>query len=456
MVERSEQGLDAISTSGRHVDTDEQTRLRALQRYRVVDAAPGTVLGRIAGLAARATGAPMAVVSIVDDDHVRLISTYGVRVTSDRSARDDPVLGDVATADHVDVIDADPRLSQGGFLTDHRVRFYAAAPIVTFDGQRLGAVAVMDTESRGLSAEHTAVLTDLAAVVMDQLELRQTSLDALDLERRLRDTADEARRERDQAQADRGIAERDRDAIEEFATALQRTLLPPSLPRIGGLASASYFRPISARQIGGDFYDLFSLGGDRWAFFIGDVLGHGVDAAVVTSLIRYTLRAAALHYADPIDVLAELNSVLLREVAPRRFCTVVFGTLEPAADGAGFSVALATGGHPPALLVSPDGGAPEAVRPQEGMLVGALTDAVFGVLSLTLRPGQILMFYTDGLIEARMDEMRFDEEALAAFVGQRAGRGLTALMDDISTLATKLDQRDDIAVLALEVADPAR
>ncbi len=61
----------------------------------------------------------------------------------------------------------------------------------------------------------------------------------------------------------------------------------------------------------------------RWASFIGDVLGHGAGAAVVTSLIRYTLRSAALHYSDPTLALTELNSVLLRENEPRHFCTVI-------------------------------------------------------------------------------------------------------------------------------------
>ena len=100
---------------------------------------------------------------------------------------------------------------------------------------------------------------------------------------------------------------------------LQRTLLPPSLPHVDGLALASYYYPASPRQVGGDFYDVFALGGNRWAFFIGDVQGHGTEAAAVTSLIRYTLRSAALHYSDPTDGLAELNSVLLREANPRRF-----------------------------------------------------------------------------------------------------------------------------------------
>lgn len=408
----------------------------------------------MAGLAARALGTPMAVVAIVHGDHVKLVTSHGIDSAGNRVSRDDAVLASVAAADGIEVTDTDATAAGSAFLREHGVRFCAAAPIVTFDGHRLGAVVVMDTRRRRLTADEESVLADLAAIVMDQLELRRSSLDAVSLERRLRGEAESARDvaegERDRARADRGIAERDRDSIEEFATALQRTLLPPSLPQIDGLEVAAYFRPISARQVGGDFYDLFGLGDDRWAFFIGDVLGHGVDAAVVTSLIRYTLRSAALHYPDPTSGLAELNSVLLREVEPRRFCTVLFGTVEPVDAGETFRVTLATGGHPPALLVDPDGGI-EPVRPGEGMLVGALPDAVFDVCTVTLRRGQTLLFYTDGLIEARLDGIRFDELALSAFVAEHSGRGLAALMHDIATLAPKLSQRDDIAVLALEV-----
>lgn len=453
-----------------------------MHRYRVIDTAPGAVLGRIAGLAARSLHAPMAIVSIVGGDEVSVIAAHGFGDGPTAVSSRDPLLAAVASSgaavDVVDVVDdarTDPRAASSPFVQDHRIGLYAAAPIVTFDGHQLGAVAVMDTEARQVTDDDRIVLVDLAAIVMEQLELRLSSLDAVSLERRLRGAAetardvarrdrdsaeegrgaaerdrDEARRQRDQAWTDRGIAERDRDSVEEYATALQRTLLPPSLPRIEGLTAAAYFRPISARQVGGDFYDLFSLGGNRWAYFIGDVLGHGVDAAVVTSLIRYTLRSAALHYDNPTSALYELNAVLLREVEPRRFCTVHFGTLQPAKDGDGFDVTIATGGHPPAMLADPTTGRVQLIRPGEGMLVGALPNAVFDVCSVTVRRGQSLVFFTDGLVEARLGDAPFDEAALSAFVSERAGAGLRALMDEIATLAPKLDQRDDIAVLAFE------
>lgn len=455
----------------------EDARVRAVQRYQILDQAPGAVLGRIAALAARSLNTPMAVVAIIDRDRIWYAALHGVEGGTRQLPLDDGLSAAVILDDAPYVVTdalAQPATADTFFVREHNVRFYAGAPIVTFDGHRLGAVAVMDTEVRTLSPDQLAILEDLAAVVMEQLELRLTSLDAVRLEQRLRSAAesdrddarrdrasaesdrDDARDERDQARLDRdtavrdrGIAERDRDLTEEYAAVLQRTLLPPSLPDIDSVRLASYFRPFSARRVGGDFYDVFTLGGNRWGYFIGDVVGHGADAAVVTSLIRYTLRSAALHYPDLVSGLTELNAVLLREMEPRRFCTVHFGTIDPLDDGR-CRVSIATGGHPPGLLIDPSDGTVEKVRPAGGMLVGALPDATFDECSFTLQPGQMLVFYTDGLIESRRGERAFDETALAAFVADHAGYGAARLVDGIATLVPRLEPSDDIAVLAFE------
>ncbi|ODR00618.1 protein phosphatase [Mycobacterium intermedium] len=444
-----------------------------------------TALERIAVLATQIFDVPMATVAIVDRDRIRRVAAHGMNSEVLELARDDGLCASVIRADTpVVVSDAltDTRTARNQFVHEHGIRFYAGAPIVTRHGHRLGAVAVMSRDARAASAKELEILQNLAAIVMEQLELRLSYLDVLHAEqdlrgaaenardeaRRDRDSAelirdnaeldrDEARRDRDQARVDRddavrdrGIAEHDRDLTEEYAAVLQRTLLPPSLPTIDGLALGSYYRAASSRQIGGDFYDVFPLGGDRWGFFLGDVLGHGPEAAVVTSLIRYTLRAAALHHSDLTRGLAELNSVMMGESAPRRFCTVLFGTIEPHSGGDGFEVRLATGGHPPALLLDPADGSVAEVRPDGGMLVGALDDATFAARGLHLRAGQTLLCYTDGLIEARRGPMPFDEESLAAFAADHAPRGARGLVDDIATLVPKLEPRDDIAVLAFE------
>lgn len=446
------------------------TRLHAVERYRVLDTPPDRAFDRIAGLAGRFFNAPMAMVAIVDRDRIWFLASRGFDDTARQAAPDDGLFATATTADTAYVVEdafADPRTADSRFVHQHQIRFFAAAPIVTFDGHRLGAVAVLDTDVRSFSDEQLAILQDLATMFMEQLELRLSSFDAVRVERRLRgaaeharrdrDTAkldlDEARTDRDEAMLDRSIAVRERDLTEQYAMVLQRTLLPPSLPKIEGLTLASHYHPASARQVGGDFYDVFALGGNRWAFFIGDVEGHGAEAAAVTSLIRYTLRSAALHYRDPVDGLAELNSVLLREADPRRFCTVLFGTLEPRGDGEGFQVTVATGGHQPALLLDPSHRTVQEVRSEDGMLVGMLADATFDACSVHVRAGQTLLLYTDGLVEARRALTPFNEDSLAAFALSHAAEGAPGLIKQIIRLIPTLRPDDDVALLAFSVAD---
>lgn len=115
-----------------------------------------------------------------------------------------------------------------------------------------------------------------------------------------------------------------------------------------------------------------SPGGDRWAFFLGDVMGHGVQAAVMTSLIRYTLRSAVMHYPDPVDALGELNRVLLQELTPRRICTVLLCIIEPLPGHlGGFRVVMATGGDEPPLVMDAADATAMPTRPIRGALVGA-------------------------------------------------------------------------------------
>ena len=145
-----------------------------------------------------------------------------------------------------------------------------------------------------------------------------------------------------------------------------------------------------------------SPGGDRWAFFLGDVMGHGVQAAVMTLLIRYTLRSAVLHYPDPVDALGELNRVLLQESTPRRICTVLLCIIEPLPGHlGGFRVEMATGGHEPALMMDAADATAMPVRPIRGALVGATPNAVFDACHLEIGPGHTVLLCTDGLVEAR-------------------------------------------------------
>ncbi len=251
----------------------------------------------------------------------------------------------------------------------------------------------------------------------------------------------------------------ERERLQRLNATLQQTLLPPALPPVPGLEVAAHYRIASADLVGGDFYDLFGLTPGTWGLFLGDVCGKGAAAAAVTSLARYTLRAAAVYDPAPTTVLANLNTVLNHEYQGHdpRFCTAVFGVLTPDGDQGGFHVTLAGGGHPPALLMRADGSADYLPTPG-GQLVGVIPDAHFAATTLRLEAGDTLLLYTDGLTEAHAppDGERFGDDALLALARDLAPTTapgavahLTGLLD---TFGAGLD--DDTALLAISVPLP--
>ena len=244
-------------------------------------------------------------------------------------------------------------------------------------------------------------------------------------------------------------AEQERDRAQLLARTLQQTLLPPALPEVPGVEVAAYYHPASLDQVGGDFYDLFPLAGDTWGFFLGDVSGKGVDAAVVTSLARYTLRAAAVYDSEPSSVLRQLNTVLNRTTP--RLCTVICGRVRR--DDNGVIVTLAGGGHPPSLLIRADGTA-SFVHLPGGQLVGVLPNARFVTAEVHLAPGDALLLYTDGLTEARVSgDTRYSEEELLddlnGLVPATAETVIAAVRRLLTGMGTGVE--DDTALLALSV-----
>ncbi|MFH8336519.1 PP2C family protein-serine/threonine phosphatase [Streptomyces sp. AM6-12] len=263
------------------------------------------------------------------------------------------------------------------------------------------------------------------------------------------------------AEEARKQAETDRARLQDALAVLQQSLLPDSLPPVPCMETAAYYHTASLDRLGGDFYDVFPIDGKRFGFFLGDVCGKGPQAAAVTSLTRYTLRAAALHDPDPVSALTTLNKVLHERYAGSgdpRYCTAVFGVLEPDPATGQVAVRLASGGHPPVIVVRADGTAGFLPTPG-GLLVGILPVARFVTATTVLAPGDTLLLYTDGITEARTGEDRthlFGDEALLAFAADHAGKPppalITALTGLLQTLGDGLD--DDTALLALGAAAP--
>ncbi|WP_326843935.1 SpoIIE family protein phosphatase [Streptomyces sp. NBC_01558] len=287
----------------------------------------------------------------------------------------------------------------------------------------------------------------------EPLLIRTTLFDARDR----RAYEQELLRGRQQAEAAHRHAEKDRARLQEALAVLQQSLLPTALPDVPGLEAASYYHTASPDLLGGDFYDLFPLDADRWAFFLGDVCGKGPQAAALTSLARSTLRAAALHNPDPQTVLSTLNTVLHERYTrgDTRYCTAIFGVLQPTGDRV--SVHLASGGHPPALIQRANGTADYLPTPG-GMLIGVLPTPRFACARTDLAQGDTLLLYTDGLTEARTGPERklYGEEALRAFTAAHSPAGPQALITALTGLLTGFGDGldDDTALLALGVPAP--
>src|SRR4051794_12249777 len=203
-----------------------------------------------------------------------------------------------------------------------------------------------------------------------------------------------------------------------IARTLQHGLLPTELPHVPGLEIAAVYHPLGAGdQVGGDFYDVFA-GEHGWCAAIGDVCGKGVEAAVVTGMVRHTLRALELSEDAPAAVLSRLNRAVLRHGPGDRFCSVTLVHLRAA--GEGFDLSLAVAGHPPPMIGRADGSVEQIDA--AGNLLGIDDDMRAGAWSCGLEPGDALVLYTDGIIEARRRGELFGYERLAAVLRETAGR----------------------------------
>jgi sigma-B regulation protein RsbU (phosphoserine phosphatase) len=255
-------------------------------------------------------------------------------------------------------------------------------------------------------------------------------------------------RRRAEAERERLLAERD-----HVARTLQGSLLPRELPDIPGVELAARYLPAGAgNEVGGDFYDCFETGSGDWALVIGDVCGKGAEAAALTALARYTVRAAALQTRSPSAILRRLNEVLLRDEPDYRFCTVLYVSLTPHDDGV--SICLSSGGHPLPLVLRADGAVATAGAP--GSLLGIVDPPELAEQRLELLPGDTLVLFTDGVTEA---DRTAGPERLATQLAACRALGAAQIAEAVERDAVTVQggaPRDDVAVVvARAVGAPA-
>jgi serine phosphatase RsbU (regulator of sigma subunit) len=283
-------------------------------------------------------------------------------------------------------------------------------------GRTLGAITLIyDTSSRNYD-EHdlatAASLADRAALAIDNARLHQ--------------------------------------AQTEIARALQRGLLPDALPAIPGVeVTARYLAAGEGLEVGGDFYDVWSMDGS-FGVAIGDVSGKGARAAAMTALARHTVRVAALHEPTPSRVLRVLNSEILKHRPPDMFCTAAYAYAVPSDDG-GIDVTMALGGHPPGVIVRHGGGLEQAG--DLGTLLGVREHVTLTDASFHLAPDDVLVLCTDGVIERREGRRMLGEEGLAEVL---AGIGSGATAESIALAVERAVMEfasgapeDDVAIVVV-------
>ena len=235
------------------------------------------------------------------------------------------------------------------------------------------------------------------------------------------------------------------------AVALQRSLLPGSLPAVPGVSLAARYVAGSG-TVGGDWHDVFVLPDSRIGVVIGDVAGSGLGAAVVMGRIRSALRAYVLDSADPAAVLQKLDRTI-QYFEPDAMATVLYGLYTP---GTGQFTA-SSAGHLPPMLAAPDGPAgPLPVRPDPP--IGTADDPSRRSATVVVPPGGILCCYTDGLVERRgqLIDRTMEKLAgtLAALAAAGSGDAAASAAEDacagvMRALVGNAASHDDIAVLML-------
>jgi PAS domain S-box-containing protein len=223
---------------------------------------------------------------------------------------------------------------------------------------------------------------------------------------------------------------------------LQRALLAETLPSVPGLAFDAVYRPAGVEaRVGGDWYDVFPLPGGRVLFSVGDVAGHGLEAAVAMNQARQVIIATALQESAPERILQRANATLRLQGTP--IVTALCGIIDPQTGEGSYAAA----GHPPPLVVSPEGRVETLAL--GGLPLTAKPDAVYRGIQFRLGDGALLIVHTDGAVE-------YDRDVLAGELLLRAVAGSVALEGDpyparrlFREIFADRQPNDDVAILAI-------
>jgi serine phosphatase RsbU (regulator of sigma subunit) len=231
-----------------------------------------------------------------------------------------------------------------------------------------------------------------------------------------------------------------------FADTMQRSLLPRVYPKIEGIELGGVYESSARLDVGGDVYDFLRLDDDRLAVALGDVTGHGIDAAADMAMAKFVFRSLAREHPEPGDFLAAANEVVVGEVALGKFITMVYVTVDPASG----NVACGSAGHPRPRIVTPAGEV--TALEAGGLALGVDAGQTYDETRERLPVRGALVLYTDGVIEARRDGVLYGEDRLDALLSAHAllpaAELARAVVEDCRAF-TDGDLTDDCAVVVI-------
>ena len=385
---------------------EESARLAALHRLDLLDTAREERFDRVVRIAQRVFDVPVVAVNLVDADRVEQVADRP-RLRRD-AARPEFCSETMWGREPLVVEDArlDTRFASYPNVTcDPGIRFYAGAPLATPDGHPVGSLCIVDHEPRTLSAEQLELLQDLAAWVEKELA-------------------------RDQELAQ--------------AAELLRLMQPRQAPSLPGFTLAG--NCLSAREVGGDFYDWYALSDSTQQFLLGDVMGKGVPAALIASSVRAVLRGASRFNPLGEAVTRTAYSLDWDLDETGTFVTLFCARLDPATA----VVEYVDAGHGLAVVVDGYGGHRQLVS--DGLPLGALPRDRWEARSTVLAPGESLVVASDGFLDLfgglsecldALQKARADTTGAAPLVSRLTADALAVGVPDDDLTLVVLHREDD-------------
>jgi len=241
-------------------------------------------------------------------------------------------------------------------------------------------------------------------------------------------------------------AERNKRQL-KYAGDVQRRMIPPAPPEREGAVFGCVYKP--SREVGGDFYDFIDLPGGNIGVAIADVSGKGLPAALTMASLRSALRVYTYHIYDVERIMTQVNDHLCRETRTNEFATLFYGVLTPDAR----RLTYCNAGHEPPLLLR-DGHVQELQV--GGMVIGVVQGEPFEKAILELRPGDLLLLYTDGVVESlNFAEEQFGRrrlaESLKAYAHLAPAQIVNNIVWDVRRFIGLSDLADDMTLVAIKV-----